>query len=198
MSCCDFLACDIVILILRCILRCDKCKNVNFIFLLRCFIGFTFDAIEFIILKVTEYDIDYVILVIIFSLDFVFLCVVIIHYIRKKKVENCAFMCIFKILSLFAAITIFDTAYDFELENIEKHFSNLDSTRTFLQSFVIIVSLLDICLNVIEFLWYLTKTGLTVRKGEKSCWKELFILLCNKAADDGMTAFFLIFIILKT
>lgn len=194
MSCCDFLACDIVILILRCILRCDKCKNVNFIFLLRCFIGFTFDAIEFIILKVTEYDIDYVILVIIFSLDFVFLCVVIIHYIRKKN----AFMCIFKILSLFAAITIFDTAYDFELENIEKHFSNLDSTRTFLQSFVIIVSLLDICLNVIEFLWYLTKTGLTVRKGEKSCWKELFILLCNKAADDGMTAFFLIFIILKT
>lgn len=190
MSCCDFLVCDIFILISRCVLRCKKCENINFIFLLRCFIGFTFDAIEFIILEVTETDINYVILGIIFSLEFVFLCVVVIHYIRRKKLANCAFMCIFKVLSLFAAITIFITAYDSEFLNIEDHLSNLDNTRTFFQSFVIIASLLDIALNFFEFTIHLIKTCCTVRTGRGSCWKELCILLCKLANDNGMNAFF--------
>lgn len=184
-------------LISRCVLRRKKCQNINFIFLLRCFIGFTLDAIGFIIFEVTETDINYVIFGIIFCLEFVFLCVVKIHYIRRKKMANCAFMFIFKVLSLFAAITIFITAYDSELLNFEEYFCNLDNIRTFFQSFVIIASVLDIALDFIEFVLHLIKTSFTVRKGKESCWKELLILLCNMATNDVINAFFLISIILK-
>lgn len=90
-----------------------------------------FDVIEFIIFEVIEIDINYVIFGIIFSLEFVFFCVVVIYYICRKKLVNCVFMCIFKVLFLFVVIMIFIMVYDFEFLNIEDYLSNLDNIRIF-------------------------------------------------------------------
>lgn len=151
---CDYLILDIIILILRGFTCCAE-QTYDVIFLLRCLIGFFFDVVEFIILTYTVDDIVYAWFVAIFFLDLIFIVVVIGFIIKGRKVSNCVFSLVFKLLSLWAAVVIFLSTYDdFDLRNIETHFNNMDSTdiRRVLEEIVLVASFVDICLNTFEIL----------------------------------------------
>lgn len=151
---CDFLILDLIILILRGFTCCAE-NTYDAIFLLRCLIGFFFDVVEFLILTYTVDDIVYAWFVAIFSLDVVFIFVVIVFILKGRKASNCLLSLVFKVLSLWTAVVIFISAYDdFDVENIETHFNNLDSTdiRRILEEIVLIASFMDMCFNSLEIL----------------------------------------------
>lgn len=163
---CDFLILDFAILILRGFTCCSK-NRYDFIFLLRCLIGFFFDFVEFLILTYTEDYLVYAWFVAIFVFDFVFILVVIAFIRNEKRVSNCLFSLVFKFLSLWAAVVIFFSAYDdFNVKNIESHFNNLDSKdiRRVLEEIVLIVSFLDICSDSFEILLNLVNLCYAFRK----------------------------------
>lgn len=182
---CDCLICDFTVLILRCFSRCEKTKNDS-IFLSRCCLGIDFDVTEFRILTLTEEGTRYVWFGMIFFFDFVFLVLVFTCCCLLRKLSNCVFTFVFKLLSLLAAITIFTTAYDFQFDNIETHFTNMDSTKGFFHELVVLVSFMDVCLNSAELVLNLINICYVCRKSKKDCCGTLGELTSNQENRVGM------------
>lgn len=123
---CDFLICDFTLLFIRCFSeKClDKQLSTNLIFVIRCFLGLVFDAIEFGVLTATVDNIDcdrFKDIFIVFSL---FNIVILILFLLKKKVYIFIVALFFKCISLSVAIAKFTTTLTFEWESIETIFYN--------------------------------------------------------------------------
>lgn len=130
---CDFLICDFTLLFIRCFSEkvLDKQLSTNLIFVIRCFLGLVFDAIEFGILTATADNIDYDRFKDIFIVFSLFNIVILILFLLKKKVYIFIFALFFKCISLSVAISIFTTSSQFEWETIEASFTTIDSAEDF-------------------------------------------------------------------
>lgn len=102
--CCNILLhLDILMLILRCFV-----ENIHNEFLIRCYIGFAFDVIEYVILLCTVRQIDTEQFAGLFTVYIVFILFILIYLCFKENVYMVTLMMVFKSLSLSVAIMIFE------------------------------------------------------------------------------------------
>lgn len=171
--CCDFLVhCDILMLILGCFI-----KNIHKDFLIRCYVGFAFDVIEYVILRLTVTKVDNEQFVELFAVFSVFILFISIYRCFKENVYMFIFMMFFKCTSLSVAIMIFRASSDFEWGTINKQLSSADFSDTFLAT-VIIVSFVDIWLNLGVMILQLIKIMCVVLQG-----RDTFCTLFVKSFD---------------
>lgn len=167
--CCDILVyCDILMLILG-----RFVKNIHKDFLIRCYIGFAFDVIEYVILRLTVTKLDNEQFVEIFAVYTVFVLFISIYRCFKENVYMFIFMMIFKCISLSVAILIFRASSDFEWRAINKQLSSADFSDTLLAT-VIVVSFVDIWLNLGVMILQLIKIMCVVLQG-RDTFSALFV-----------------------
>lgn len=171
--CCDNLVhCDILMLILGWFI-----KNIHKDFLIRCYVGFAFDVIEYVILRLTVTKVDNEQFVELFAVFSVFILFISIYRCFKENVHMFIFMMFFKCTSLSVAIMIFRASSDFEWGTINKQLSSADFSDTLLAT-VIIVSFVDIWLNLGVMILQLIKIMCVVLQG-----KDTFCALFVKSFD---------------
>lgn len=158
--CCDILVhMDILMLILGCFV-----KNIHKDFLIRCYIGFAFDVIEYVVLRLTVNQLDSEQFVEIFAVYTVFISFISIYRCFKENVYMFILMMLFKCISLSVAIMIFRASSDFEWRTINKQLSSANFADTLL-AMVIIVSFVDIWLNLGVMILQLIKIMCVVLQG---------------------------------
>lgn len=171
--CCDILVhCDILMLILGWFI-----KNIHKDFLIRCYVGFAFDVIEYVILRLTVTKVDNEQFVGLFAVFSVFILFISIYRCFKENVYMFIFMMFFKCTSLSVAIMIFRASSDFEWGTINKQLSSADFSDTLLAT-VIIVSFVDIWLNLGVMILQLIKIMCVVLQG-----RDTFCALFVKSFD---------------
>lgn len=171
--CCDNLVhCDILMLILGWFI-----KTIHKDFLIRCYVGFAFDVIEYVILRLTVTKVDNEQFVELFAVFSVFILFISIYRCFKENVYMFIFMMFFKCTSLSVAIMIFRASSDFEWGTINKQFSSADFSDTLLAT-VIIVSFVDIWLNLGVMILQLIKIMCVVLQG-----RDTFCALFVKSFD---------------
>lgn len=180
---CDLLLCDITMMAIRFLVEKildGRQLKKNFSFLIRCYIGFVFDSIEYGILTATAADsIDYGRFETIFIAYGIYLAVISLFCCCSMEIFIFIFVLVFKGISLWMALLIFTTTNNFEWEVVETYFTTIDSTADFFLAMVIFVSFVDICLNMIvlllKFAYIICKVCMSSRK----CEDELTELLCS-------------------
>lgn len=185
---CDFLICDFTLLFIRCFSEkvLDKQLSTNLIFVIRCFLGLVFDAIEFGILTATADNIDYDRFKDIFIVFLLFDIVILILFLLKKKVYIFIVALFFKCISLSVAISIFTTSSQFEWETIEASFTTIDSAEDFFTAMLIFVSFSDICLNIAALIFKFLCFCVKMDKGKEQCCKTFRELMCKPGGQVGV------------
>lgn len=167
--CCDILVhCDILMVVLRCFV-----ENIHKDFLIRCYIGFAFDIIEYVTLLLTVSQVNNGEFVAIFTVYTVFILFISIYRCFREHVYMFIPMMTFKCISLSAAIMIFRASSDFEWQTINNQLSSGDFSDT-LQAVVIIVSFVDIWLNLGVIILQLIRIMYVVLQGKDKFSKLLF------------------------
>jgi hypothetical protein len=146
---CDFLIFDVTMLFLRFIadtfLR--KRLNTNFNFLFRCYIGFTFDSIEYGILSATAHNIDYERFEVIFIVMGIFTGIVTLLCCFNHNIYIFLAVLVFKGISLTMALFIFTTMGS-DWDSIERMFKDMDSAGDFFLAVVTFISFVDVCVII--------------------------------------------------
>lgn len=178
---CDFLICDFTILFIRCfsVKILEKQPSTNVIFVIRCFLGLVFDAIEFGILTATADNIDYDRFKYIFIVHAIFVEGILVIFCCKKEVFIFIFALCFNCISLSVAISIFTTTSQFEWKTIETSFRSIESIEDFFTTFLIFVSFVDICLNIAILIFKCLCFCVKMDKGKEKCCETFCDLIVN-------------------
>lgn len=147
---CDLLVCDIAVVVLKFATEffLDKEFNKNFNFLFRCYIGFTFDGIEYGILTATTDDIDYGQFESIFTMMVIFIGIITIFCCCSHGVYLFLAALVFKSISLSIALNIFTTTTHFNWDAVEDLFEEIETAGDFFLAIVTFISFVDICLII--------------------------------------------------
>lgn len=184
---CDCLIFDVTMLFLRFIpekfLR--KKLNKNFNFLFRCYIGFTFDGIEYGILTATADDIDYGRFEAVFIVMGIFLGIITVLCCFNYNIYIFLAVLVFKSISLTIALFIFTTMGS-DWDKIERLFEEIDSAGDFFLAVVTFISFVDICLIIGTLAFKILATFCCIVKNKGHCRR----FVCKNNDDVCATTVF--------
>lgn len=149
---CDPLFCDITMVVLQCFIsRFTKIDNRNFGFLLQCYTAGGLDLLEYTALLVKGTAVNYSILgiLIVYGL---FHIIITICSCCSEDIYRFVSVLIFKSICLSIALAIFASITNFELNTIEKYFTKEAMMEDPVLSIVILISLVDICFDMLSLI----------------------------------------------
>lgn len=168
---CDCLVLDLTMFIFRLFAEkvLKKNLNKNFNFLFRCYIGFTFDGIEYGILTTTADAIDYGRFETIFTVMGIFIGIITVLFCCNYNIYIVLAVLVFKSISLIIALFIFTTTMGFNWNNIERMFVEMDSAEDFFLALVAFISFVDICLIIATIAIKILVICCCIAKNEGHC-----------------------------
>ena len=179
---CDVLLFDVTMFIIR--LLFERCKNKkltrNFNFLLRCWIGFALDGIEYLILESMEDNINYQLFKYIFFIYGGFLAYVTLSFCCSGELYMFLCSIVYKSITLWLAISIFTTNTSFKWDEIENHFTSIDSARDFFIAMIVFISFSDICLDIVVLCLKFIAIGYSALCKHGIWYENISDLLCPK------------------
>lgn len=184
---CDCLICDLTFLFIRFFFeKClEKQPSTSAIFVIRCYLGLVFDAIEYGILTATADNIDYDRFEDIFIVYVLFAVFILLSFLCTLEVFIFICALFFKCISLSVAISIFTTTLEFEWDSIETKFTTIDSAGDFFTALLIFVSFADICLNIIALFLKIMYFCILMFDSKKCCDK-FWNVICKSAWQVGV------------
>jgi hypothetical protein len=162
--------------VFRCIVdKClDKKLNKNFNFLFRCYIGFTFDGIEYGILTATADNINYQRFEAIFIVMGFFIGIItVLCCCCNTNIYIVLTGFIFKTISLIIALFIFTTSMSFSWDNVERMFLEIDSAGDFFLAMITFISFLDICLVIATLIFKVIVLFCCAGANQGKCWEYM-------------------------
>lgn len=185
---CDFLICDITFLLIRLLLEqlIGEQPSTSAIFVIRCYLGLVFDAIEYGILTATADNIDYDRFEDIFIVYGIFTMFVPVSFVCTLEVFFFIYSLFFKCISLSVAFSIFTTTSNFEWNSIVINFITIDSAGDFFTALLILVSFADICLTILALFIRILVFCLLIYPGEERCCDRFWEVMCKPAGQVGV------------